>query len=153
MWSLSGPGPGTELSPTLAGGFLSIVPPGKSWFFLHLWESTAKCVCLGWGWVGGECRYFQSFSALICTKFWPHWGHTFGFQFPGQQIYSKLCMKYLSLAFEDSFLYLKRKERKRCGKIRVTYFLEFLMKRNNERKKYKAFRRLTNFLLQCQFPS
>ena len=32
-WNLSGPGIRT-LSPALAGGFLSIVPPEKSWYYV-----------------------------------------------------------------------------------------------------------------------
>ena len=35
MWNL--PGPGIEpMSPALAGGFLTTVPPGKSQYFLNL---------------------------------------------------------------------------------------------------------------------
>ena len=59
MWDL--PGPGIEsVSPALAGGFLTTVPPGKSLstdFRNHYWRFDLKIVGVkGPRWAGGTAR-------------------------------------------------------------------------------------------------
>ena len=90
MWDL--PGPGIEpMSPALAGGFLTIVPPGKSqhncfyfYYFFIFWPHRAACGILVpqpgvrpgppalevWSlnhWTTREVPDLIVFNSLICT--------------------------------------------------------------------------------------
>ena len=75
MWNLPGPGI-KSVSPALASGFLSSVPPGKC-LFVYLFLVVLGLPCCRWAFSSGEQELLSScsaqassYSGVSCCKAW-----------------------------------------------------------------------------------
>jgi len=104
MWNL--PGPGIEpMSPTLAGGFLTTTPPGKSSalnsFLLHFfcYDSGPYIVSLyGVHWLSIFLSFsFDSSIWMLSTNLSSNTLILFSFSFPWSSLLLNLCVEFFSL--------------------------------------------------------
>ena len=104
MWNL--PGPGIEpMSPTLAGGFLTTTPPGKSSalnsFLLHFfcYDSSPYIVSLyGVHWLSIFLSFsFGSSIWMLSTSLSSNTLILFSFSFPWSSLLLNLCVEFFSL--------------------------------------------------------
>ena len=104
MWNL--PGPGIEpMSPTLAGGFLTTTPPGKSSalnsFLLHFfcYDSSPYTVSLyGVHWLSIFLSFsFGSSIGMLSTNLSSNTLILFSFSFPWSSLLLNLCVEFFSL--------------------------------------------------------
>ena len=104
MWNL--PGPGIEpMCPTLAGGFLTTTPPGKSLalnsFLLHFfcYDSSPYTVSLyGVHWLSIFLSFsFGSSIWMLSTNLSSNTLILFSFSFPWSSLLLNLCVEFFSL--------------------------------------------------------